>query len=336
MPFVSFCFTTFKRPDILIETVRSILLQSFDDYEVIISDNDPESSGKKITEVIKDARVKYFPNGENLGMKKSFNKSLERSSGEYIVMIADDDPVYPEMLQTLVDLEAKYPGYGVYTGACNWFCTSVEIADLFNINVGANSYLAHADIDTVRTFTANEFLVDFFNFKILPNYLWSCAMVKRSVLVEKGGVPDYGTAFLGDYAYLSIMASHSGCVVINRALGHQTIHNENFGRAQNDQIKTACVNFVDYVSERVKHLKDWPVIEANMKRFVGLWAFSHMAFLYRFYQMRNPAELRNFLEAEKQVFDVPFIKQYKLKYTLKKKYPALHDFIVRVKKQLKK
>src|SRR2546422_6918663 len=44
---------------------------------------------------------------------KSFNKSLERSSGEFIVMITDDDPVYPEMLQTLYDLSVNYPGYGL-------------------------------------------------------------------------------------------------------------------------------------------------------------------------------------------------------------------------------
>lgn len=334
MPFVSFCFTTYKRPCTLIETVKSILLQSFTDYEVIISDNDPEQSGKKITEVITDPRVKYFANNENLGMKKSFNKSLERSSGEYIVMIADDDPVYPEMLETLIKLYKDYPGYGVYTGACNWFCTNVEIAKLFNIKVGANSYLANLDVDTVRTFTANEFLIDFFNFKILPNYLWSTAMVKREILIEKGGVPDYGTAFLGDYAYLSIMASHSGCVVINRALGHQTIHNENFGRAQNEQIKTACVNFVDYVSKRINHLKDWAVIEQHMKRFVALWAFSHMAFLHGYFKKNAPQEMKGFLVAEKEVFDVPFIKPLKTKYLLKKSLPAVHDAIVAIKKRL--
>ncbi len=42
--------------------------------------------------------------------------------------------------------------------------------------------------------------------------------------MEKGGIPDYGTPFLGDYAYLSVMASDSGCVIINKALGCQTLH----------------------------------------------------------------------------------------------------------------
>src|SRR5580765_3580682 len=101
-PKVSFCFTTFKRHDYLKSTLESVREQTFTDFEVIISDNDPEQSGRTIVESF-DERFKYFPNNENLGMKKSFNKSLERSIGEYIVMIADDDPVYPDMLETLLN-----------------------------------------------------------------------------------------------------------------------------------------------------------------------------------------------------------------------------------------
>src|SRR5689334_19928019 len=123
MPYVSFCFTTYKRPDILIDTVKSILLQSFQDYEIVISDNDAERSGQKILSVLSDPRIKYFPNDVDLGMKKSFNKSLERSNGKYVVMIADDDPVYPDMLETIVNLEKAYPGYGVYLGGGDLFCT---------------------------------------------------------------------------------------------------------------------------------------------------------------------------------------------------------------------
>src|SRR5688572_5340477 len=129
-PLVSFCFTTFKRHDHLRATLQSILNQTFSDYEVIVSDNDPEQTGRKAVEGFNNPKFKYFPNAENLGMKKSFNKSLERSTGEYIVMIADDDPVYPDMLATLVQLKTNYPGYGMYLGGCDWFCTHHEVAKL--------------------------------------------------------------------------------------------------------------------------------------------------------------------------------------------------------------
>jgi glycosyltransferase involved in cell wall biosynthesis len=278
IPKVSFCFTTYKRDDYLRSTLKSVQNQTFSDFEVIVSDNDPEQSGRPIVESF-DARFKYFPNDENLGMKKSFNKSLERSIGEYIVMIADDDPVYPDMLETLLNLADSYPGHGMYLSGCNWFCTEPDLADFYNCKVGVNSCLAHRPIDHIQEYNANDFLVNFFNFKIFPNYLWSTAIVKRDVLISQGGVPDYGTAFLGDYAYMSIMGGHSGCVVINKALGHQTLHKQNFGRAQNQQLLILAKNFVDYVSVRLKHLKDWTVIEKKMQHFVAVWLVRHLAFL---------------------------------------------------------
>src|SRR5687768_8915486 len=111
-PFVSFCFTTYRRQDYLKKTLESIRQQTVGDYEVIVSDNDPEASGKNVVESFNDSRFRYYTNEKNLGMKKSFNRSLEKSKGEFIVMIADDDPVYPDMLETLIQLKNNHPGYG--------------------------------------------------------------------------------------------------------------------------------------------------------------------------------------------------------------------------------
>jgi glycosyltransferase involved in cell wall biosynthesis len=265
-------------------------------------------------------------------MKKSFNKSLERSSGEYIVMIADDDPVYPDMLETLLRLKDQHPGYGMYLGGSNWYCTHPNVAHLYGLKVGMNSFLANEPVDTVHTYTASEFLKNFFNFRIFKSYLWSTGIVKRDVLVKMGGVPDYQTAFLGDYAYLSIMAADSGCVVINRPLGHQTIHEQNFGRAQNEQIKTAAVNFIDYVSARIKHVQDWPEIKIIMERFVAMWVVSHLNFLHRYSKLNNEPDGLQQYEAE--IMALPLMKPYRVKYWMKKNMPGLHDFIVVVKARL--
>lgn len=334
-PLVSFCFTTFKRQDYLRKTLQSVLCQSYQRFEVIISDNDPEGSGRTVVESFNDPRLSYAVNEVNLGMKKSFNRSLQRSSGDFIIMIADDDPVYPDMLETLVDLYDKYPGYGMYLGGCNWFCTNPEIARLYKLKVGANSCLSNQPIDTISAYSAKDFLSNFFNFGIFPSYLWSTGMVRREILIEKGGVPDYDTAFLGDYAYLSIMASHSGCVVINRALGHQTIHEQNFGRAQNDQIGKAAENFVKYVSSKINQVESWPHIEKHMHRFVALWVLTHLAFLKRYYSIFPSPDSANLGQIERQIFKMPLMKSLYIKYWLKTRLPHLHDALVAQKQKLK-
>src|SRR3954462_10342509 len=108
-PLISFCFTTYKRHDYLKDTLEGVRRQTYSNFEVIVSDNDPEQSGRVVLEAMNDSRFKYFPNNENLGMKKSFNKSLERSYGDFVVIIADDAPVYFAMLETLVELYNNYP-----------------------------------------------------------------------------------------------------------------------------------------------------------------------------------------------------------------------------------
>jgi len=334
-PFVSFCFTTFKRHDHLLATLNSILNQTFTDYEVIVSDNDPDQSGRPVVEGFDNPKFKYFPNPENLGMKKSFNKSLERSTGEYIVMIADDDPVYPDMLQTLVNLKTSYPGYGMYLGGCDLFCTHYNIANLYGIKVGTNSCLSNNhDLNYVKTFKPYEFINDIFSSKIFTHYLWSTGMVKRAVLIECGGVPDYGTPFLGDYAYLSIMGAHSGCVIINKSLGCQTVHNENFGRNQNEQLSIVAVNFPKYLHEKLSYMPQWKEIEKLIHHFVGVWLTGHMAFLYH-YNDGNKHEIRaSLLLAEKEIFKNKFIKKYRIKYFLKKNFPLIHNGILKIKRTL--
>lgn len=334
-PLISFCITTFKRQDYLRKTLQSIALQTYSNLEVIVSDNDVEQSGRTAVEGFKDPRFKYFVNEVNLGMKKSFNRSLQKSTGTFIVMIADDDPVYPDMLETLIGLYRKYPSYGMYLGGCNWFCTNPAIASLYSLKVGMNSCLANRNVNDVVEYSSSAFLKNFFNFNIFPSYLWSTCMVRRDILIEKGGVPDYDTAFLGDYAYLSIMASHSGCVVINYPLGHQTIHEQNFGRAQNEQIGKAAVNFIGYVSERIKHVEDWPIVNRSMERFVALWVLTHLAFLKRYYSIFNDDNI-DLTVYEKEIFRLPLMRKYRTKYFLKTRMPAVHNFIVKNMSKLRK
>ncbi len=333
-PKFSFCMTTFKRPELLQSTLRSILAQTVGDFEVIISDNDPEGSAQVAVESLQDERLKYFHNSLNLGMIKSFNKSIEKATGSFVVMITDDDPVYPDMLKTLDDLQKEYPGYGIYLGGCDWFCTSHELGKLYNLKVGTNSCLSNThDINHKQAYTPNEFLQQLFSFGVFPHYLWSTAIVKREILIKIGGVPDYGTPFLGDYAFLSAVSADSGCVILNRSLGCQTLHQGNFGRNQNEQIITVAENFPIYIEQKASHLSEWPDIKKRMLKFTALWVVSHMSFLHHHYKKTHDSD-NSLKEAEKSVFKIGSVRKYKTKYYIKKNFPGLHDILVKLKKRV--
>lgn len=334
-PFASFCFSTYNRPDYLRDTLKSILSQGFTDYEVIVSDNDTNETGRTVVESFKDPRFKYFPNGENLGMKRSFNMSLSRSSGAYIVMIADDDPVYPFMLESLHALSLEFPGYGMYMGGCDWFCTSKDVGKLYGFKVGTNTCLSSEhDLNFKKAYSPADFLKSIFTFGIFPHYLWSTAIVRREILEAAGGVPEYGTPFLGDYAYMSTIGAVGGCVILNRSLGCQTLHNENFGRKQNEQLPVAARNFPAYIESKASHLPEWPVIQPLVMRFTAMWLVSHMSFLHT-YNKKTKGDMQSLREAAQSVFAIDYMRKYKLKYFLKTRMPLIHHWIVRLKKNLK-
>lgn len=333
VPFVSFCISTFRRGVILKDTLNSIKKQTFHDFEVVISDNDPECSGKAIVEMMEDERFKYFSNGENLGMIQSFNKSIERSRGKYIVMMADDDPVYSDMLETLNELHSTYPGYGMYLGGCDWFCTHHEVGKLYGLKVGTNSCLSNErDLNYTEAFGPDDFVKSIFTFKIFTHYLWSTGMVKRDVLIERGGVPDYGTPFLGDYAYVGIMGSHSGCVTINRSLGCQTLHKANFGRNQNEQLVVTVKKFPEYLEEKMSYLKEWPVIKQKMLHFVGVWVVSHLAFLNKYVDDKTGS----LKKVQREIFSIGFMKRFRFKFFIKKNFPEIHNQLVALNQRRRK
>jgi glycosyltransferase involved in cell wall biosynthesis len=335
-PQVSFCMTTYKRGEILLDTLKSIQRQTVPDFEVIISDNDVEGGGRSFVESLNDERFRYFVNSENLGMLKSFNKSIERSSGKYIVMISDDDPVYHDMLEILLGLKEQFPDKGMYMGGCDWFCVHPETAGMYNMKIGTNSCLLNNhELGYVKDYSAEGFLKQFFTLGFYSHYLWSTCMVKREVILSIGGVPDYGTPFLGDYAYLSALAAVNGCVMINKALGAQTLHQGNFGRNQNNELITVATNFPTFVLPKFEHLKDYEELKKITYRFLGMAMVSHVSFLHDYFK-KNKMKVPEFKAAEKEVFALPHIKPYYKKYFIKKNFPAIHDGIVKIKKAITK
>jgi len=222
--------TTRHRPDFLRKTLQSLQRQTLADFEGIVSDNDPVGSGRSVVESLNDQRFSYHCNEADLGMNASFNRSLSRARGEFVVMITDDDPIYPEMLETLRLLSIEHPGLGAYYGGCDVLQLNPTIAKFTLHRVGTNSTLAPLPYGTIRPYSAERYPHAFFGGELEMYTLWSVGMVKREIAQEIGGLPDYGSPYLGDFAYIVNACSHSGCAVINQSLGCQTIHDFNFGR----------------------------------------------------------------------------------------------------------
>jgi glycosyltransferase involved in cell wall biosynthesis len=82
------------------------LVQTYDDFEIIIVDNDSSDSTKEICNdfAARDARIRYYRNERNLGAAPNFNRTLELAVGRYFKWSAHDDLIKPTYLERCLEV----------------------------------------------------------------------------------------------------------------------------------------------------------------------------------------------------------------------------------------
>jgi len=75
--------------------IRSLLDQTFKDFEVVIIDDGSNDNTRSIIKNFDDKRIRYFRNRTSLGIAKSRNKGLKLSKGKYI-FFTDGDCIVTE------------------------------------------------------------------------------------------------------------------------------------------------------------------------------------------------------------------------------------------------
>ena len=98
------------------EAVSSMLSQSFDDYQIVISDDcSPEGLAELAEELQAEAdggRIVYHRNQENIGglrLVNHWNQLVEQCKSDFFVMASDDDVYNPDFLAEVDRLVSKYP-----------------------------------------------------------------------------------------------------------------------------------------------------------------------------------------------------------------------------------
>lgn len=334
-PWVTFCMTTFKRPDFLLKQLTDLSKQSFPHFRVVISDNDPEGSGRAVVEAFNDPRVSYYTNEVNLGMVKSFNRSLAKATTEWVVMITDDDPVYPDMLQTLYDLTKKYPGYGMYMGGCDIMCHNPEVARSSRAKVGTNSCLANLEIGTVREYKGSEFPYAYFKNEIGCHLLWSCGVVKREVAMTIEGMPDFGAPYNTDFGYIVLAGAQQGALLLNTSLGCQVVHGANYGFTESDYEKFYITPdaWMKWVMDHLPKNQDWSALYKPLELFTARWVVEYAVSIKKIArdrQLKKP----EFDAVVNRIFKIPYLRKWKIKYILAIYFPGLFESLIGLKKRL--
>jgi len=98
--------------------MQTVLRQDYDDWEIIVSDNDSEEDVAGLCRSLGDERVKYVRTSAFLPVTDNWNNALAHSTGHYVIMLGDDDALMRGHLSTMARLITEFDAPDlIYTGA---------------------------------------------------------------------------------------------------------------------------------------------------------------------------------------------------------------------------
>lgn len=149
---VSIITPVYKCEKLIEETIKSVLNQTYTNWEMLLVDDcSPDNSAKIIEEYLKkDKRIKYFKLKENSGAAIARNKALEESKGRFIAYLDADDLWTKDKLEKQV----KYMLKNNYAFTCTDYKKIDEEGNSLKIvkipkKVDYNLFLRNTIIQTV-------------------------------------------------------------------------------------------------------------------------------------------------------------------------------------------
>lgn len=113
MPKVSVIMPVYNAEKYLEEAVKSVLNQTFDDFEFIIINDGSTDSSLDIIKSFKDERIRIIDNKCNLKIVDALNKGLDAAAGEYAVRMDADDICLADRLRKLTDFMDNNKNTGI-------------------------------------------------------------------------------------------------------------------------------------------------------------------------------------------------------------------------------
>ena len=90
-PLISIIMNCYNGEKYLSESIKSVLSQTYQNWELIFWDNKSDDKSAEIFKIYKDKRFKYFYANEHTSLYKARNLAIEKSKGDFISFLDVDD-----------------------------------------------------------------------------------------------------------------------------------------------------------------------------------------------------------------------------------------------------
>ncbi len=106
MPLLSCITTSFNEGALLMTSIRSLLAQSFEDFELIVVDDGADPETQAVLDRVDDPRITVIRQA-NAGLSSARNKGLAQARGHYVCFLDADDSRPPWAFATIAGIIAR-------------------------------------------------------------------------------------------------------------------------------------------------------------------------------------------------------------------------------------
>src|SRR5271165_4424609 len=231
MPLVSIIMNVRNGAAFVREAIDSVLAQSFTDWELIVWDDCSSDDSAAIVAGYRDPRVRYFLSPEETPLGKARNNAIREATGEWLAFLDQDDLWTSTKLEKQMALAAGR--VGIIYGRAVLFWPSGR----------------KREYDQAHEFTPLP-EGDIFSelFRSACFIAMSSAVLRRSVVEEVGGIPEWVAVGPDYYLYVAIARRYEARAVQEVVCWYR-MHDSNMWQKNRPKFHQEALRMIDQWGE---------------------------------------------------------------------------------------
>ena len=293
---VSIILPIYNGAETLVNTLESLLNQTFNDFEIIACIDGSTDASEEILEtyVSKFEALTILKNETNKGLGSTMNRLVSQAKGEYIAIAEQDDFYYPERLQLQVEVLDNSPFVGLVSGIAE-FWNGEQVNTMFpGLLVRGEQYPEGKTM----------FML---NYKHQIKVVNSCMMFRKAVHIDNGlYFTQHYPSISVDWTYIlrfslisKIHGIHQVLVRLDRRLERSSVtsNKEKQFKATRELLRSFAYEYPDVIAKKDYEyaMRTQYLMEINSKygmRYILRWLY---------YFIKNPFEKRYISSLKKRV-----------------------------------
>ena len=199
----------------LANCIKSIINQTYDNFEVILFDNCSSDKSKKITNNFKDDRIKYYRSEIKVPLYKARNDAIRKTTGDFVAFLDVDDWWDKNYLTSRKELFEKNDYDFFYNNAFIFFERSKTFKIYKNYNLPSGK---------IYNFLAKDYFV------IISG------LIIRKKIFDKIGNFDPNLNIIGDFDFVMRSSKFFNYHALNEPLIFYRVHKNNFSKLNSEML----------------------------------------------------------------------------------------------------